>query len=68
VLFGASGKWHPISTAPFNRDLEIRVTGERGPQRIPFPCRRDDEGWINVDLGTRVELDAVDWRVWPDGA
>jgi hypothetical protein len=68
MLFGGSAKWHPISTAPFNRVLEIRVAGDRGPRPVPFPCRRDDDGWINVDLGTRIELDAVDWRLWSDGA
>jgi hypothetical protein len=69
VLFGGSGKWHPISTAPFRRDLEVRVAGDHGPQRVPFPCRRDNDGWMNADLGIRVELvDAVDWRIWPDGA
>jgi len=68
VLFGGSGKWHPISTAPFRRDLEVRIAGDHGLRRIPFPCRRDDHGWINADLGIRVELDPVDWRIWPDGA
>lgn len=68
MLFDGSGKWHPISTAPFNRLLEVRIAGEHGTRRIPFPCRRDDSGWINADLGVRVEIDPIDWRVWPDGA
>ena len=67
MRFAGSHDWHPISTAPFNRVLEIRVAGDHGPRRIPFPCRRDNEGWINVDLGTRVELDAVEDALGPNG-
>ncbi len=63
-----SRDWHPISTAPFNRDLELRVAGSSGPRSIPFPCRREADGWINADLGVRIELDPVEWRPWLDGA
>jgi hypothetical protein len=64
-LFGGPPGWHPISTAPFNRDLQIRVIGDHGLQVIPFPCRQVTSGWINSDLGVRVELEPVEWRAWP---
>ncbi len=68
MLLDSQRTWHPISTAPFNRDLEVCVAGDHGPRHIPFPCRRETDGWINADLGIRVELDPIDWRAWPDGA
>ena len=32
--------WHEISTAPFNRDLELTVAEADGPRTMAFPCRR----------------------------
>ena len=47
--------WHPISTAPHNQDLEIRLFDENALIKLPFPCRRTNASdWINTDLGTRV--------------
>jgi hypothetical protein len=38
--------WHPISTAPFNQNLELRLRkGER--RSIPFPCRQTRDSWVN---------------------
>ncbi len=57
--------WHPISTAPHNQDLEIRALDETGLVAIPFPCKRTNASdWINTDLGTRVHMQPVRWRVW----
>jgi hypothetical protein len=54
--------WHPISTAPYNQDLEIRALSENGSVAIPFPCRRTNASdWINTDLGTRVYMRPVRW-------
>jgi hypothetical protein len=56
--------WHPVSTAPHNQDLEIRVLDENALIKLPFPCRRNNASeWSNADLGTRVYV--VRWRVWP---
>lgn len=58
-------RWHPISTAPCNRDLELRIVEERETTTLPFPCRRTNKGdWINVDLGIRTTIQPVSWRVW----
>ncbi len=64
VLHWHWSHWHPISTAPFNRDLELRVL-ERREVTLPFPCRHVNGGeWINVDLGTPIQIKPVSWRVW----
>jgi len=45
--------WHPISTAPNNHDLELKVLDGASPVVLPFPCRRTNAGaWINADLET----------------
>jgi len=60
--------WHPISTAPFNQDLELHIAEGGAILTLEFPCRRTNVGdWINADLGTRVEIHPVEWRVWQHG-
>jgi hypothetical protein len=57
--------WRPISTAPHNQDLEIGVLDEKTLIELPFPCRRNNASeWINTDLGTRVYVQPVRWRIW----
>jgi hypothetical protein len=57
--------WRLISTAPFNRDLELRAASGLG-LCLPFPCRQTRSGWVNSDLGTRVAVEPTHWRVWPE--
>ena len=60
--------WHPISTAPCNRDLEVRVVEGSETGTLPFPCRHLNAGeWINADLGTRILIAPTEWRVWQHG-
>lgn len=57
--------WHPISTAPFNQDLDVRVVENGEAITLPFPCRHTNDGkWLNVDLGTHIKIEPVAWRVW----
>ena len=57
-------RWRPISTAPYNRDLELRLE-KGGGMTAPFPCRHLNGGeWINVDLGTRMRMRPISWRIW----
>ena len=57
-------RWRPMSTAPYNRNLELRVDEGSG-KTAPFPCRHLNGGeWINVDLGTRTRIHPISWRVW----
>ena len=36
--------WHPISTAPNNHDLELKVLDGASPVVLPFPCPRTNAG------------------------
>jgi lipoprotein-anchoring transpeptidase ErfK/SrfK len=57
--------WRPISTAPHNQDLELRVVDEDTSATVSFPCRRTNAGvWINADLGTRLQIEPIAWRLW----
>ena len=42
--------WQPISTAPYERDLELAVMDKDEPHALVFPCRRVAGGWINAEL------------------
>jgi hypothetical protein len=64
--FNGDLDWRLISTAPYNRDVELRLGDRRMPFRLPFPCRHTNHGWINSDLGTRVNIEPTHWRVWPE--
>jgi hypothetical protein len=57
--------WHPISTVPYNQDVQLRVVEGTKTISLQFPCRRTNaEEWINADLHTRLEIQPVEWRVW----
>ena len=57
--------WHPISTAPNNHDLELKVLDGALPVVLPFPCRRTNAGeWINADLETGIDIQPTKWRPW----
>ena len=57
--------WHPISTTPHNQALEMRALEENGLFAIPFSCQQTNANeWINTDLGTRVYMRPVRWRIW----
>jgi nucleotide-binding universal stress UspA family protein len=57
--------WHPISTAPCNQSLELRVAEGDDIVTVEFPCCRTNENeWINADLGTQVHFHPVQWRIW----
>ena len=58
-------RWHPASTAPYNQDLELRVSEDGTTTTMPFPCRQTNEDeWINVDLGVPLQIQPVEWRAW----
>src|SRR5262249_11270064 len=49
--------WHPISTAPANHDLELKLLDGASTIILPFPCRRTNAGeWINADLETSINI------------
>ena len=57
--------WHPISTAPCNQEAELRISEEGAILTLEFPCLQTNAGeWIDVDLGTRIDIKPVEWRIW----
>ncbi len=56
--------WHPISTAPFDHDLELAVIDNNGTRALCFACRRILGGWIKSDSRCPIELRPTHWRDW----
>jgi hypothetical protein len=68
ALHFRSHPWHPISTAPCNRVVELRVRDGRAISTLEFPCRQTNAGdWINCDFGTPINIQPVEWRAWQHG-
>jgi hypothetical protein len=70
-MFGTGGlivttmEWEPISTAPFDRDLELAVFDKTGTvQALVFPCRRILGGWMDSSTKNRIEVYPTHWREW----
>jgi hypothetical protein len=58
--------WQPISTAPFDHDLELAVRDGGGLHFLVFPCRRILGGWVKAATMERVCVCATHWRHWSD--
>jgi len=56
--------WEPISTAPFDRDLELAVIERGEVHALVFPCRRILSGWVNAETKQRIEVYPTHWREW----
>jgi hypothetical protein len=68
ALHFRSHPWHPISTAPCNRGVELRVREGTAISTLEFPCRQTNAGdWINCDFGTPISIQPVEWRAWQHG-
>jgi hypothetical protein len=59
--------WQPISTAPYERDLELAVIDNVETHALVFPCRRTLSGWVNSENQGRVDLRPTHWRFWEAG-
>lgn len=57
--------WQKISSAPFDRDLELAVIDSDGPHALVFACRRISGGWINAQTRERLDVRPTHWRDWP---
>ncbi len=57
-------QWELISSAPYDRNLELAVIERDGPHALAFPCRRIDSGWINAETKQRVDVRPTHWREW----
>ena len=58
--------WHPISTAPFNRDLQLSVIENGEAYALVFPCRRTANGWLTASTGRVVDVRPTHWRHWSE--
>lgn len=56
--------WEPISTAPFDRDLELAVVEKGEAHALVFPCRRLLHGWVNAETGQQIEVHPTHWQEW----
>ena len=61
---GQMQEWQPVSTAPFDRDLELAVMSADGPHALVFPCRRLLHGWVKSDTRERIDVQPTHWREW----
>ncbi len=57
-------EWKPISTAPFDRDLEVAVINYDSTHALAFPVRRILGSWINAETKERIEVHPTHWREW----
>ena len=62
--FGSVTQWEPISSAPFDRDLELAVIGRDGEHALVFPCRRILRGWIDATTKQWIVVSPSHWREW----
>jgi len=56
--------WQPISTAPFDRDLELAVLEGADTHALLARCRRASYGWVNAVTGKPVDVNPTHWREW----
>jgi hypothetical protein len=54
--------WQPISTAPFDRDLELAVIDRGEIHALVFPCRHILGGWVHAETKRRIEVYPTHWR------
>jgi hypothetical protein len=58
--------WQPISTVPFDRDLELAVLDKDEPHALVFACRQILGGWINAKSNERIDVRPTHWREWAE--
>ena len=56
--------WQQVSTAPFDRDLELAVIDDDGAHALVFPCRRILNGWMKMETKERLDVRPTHWREW----
>ena len=57
--------YQPISSAPFDRDLELAVIDYDGVHALVFPCRRILGGCMNAESKVKLYgLRPTQWREW----
>jgi len=59
--------WETITTAPYDRDLELAVIEGDHVHSLVFACRRAPSGWVRVATCERVFINPTHWRLWQKG-
>jgi hypothetical protein len=59
--------WEPITSAPYDDELELAVIDGDGEHCLVFPCRRTLGGWLNAETGARIDVRPTHWRAWNSG-
>ena len=58
--------WQQVSTAPFDRDIELAVIDDDGAHALVFACRRSLNGWMKVETKERLDVRPTHWREWQE--
>lgn len=61
---GSELDWETISTAPYDRDLELAVIEKDRVYAVVFACRRTARGWVKIPSMERVVVSPTHWRLW----
>jgi hypothetical protein len=56
--------WEPVSTAPFDRDVEGAFIYSDRTHTLAFPCRRVLGGWINGNTRQPIMVHPTHWQEW----
>jgi hypothetical protein len=56
--------WNPITSAPFERDIELAVLDQNGEHSVTFACRRSAEGWLSARSNRPIDIRPTHWRQW----
>jgi hypothetical protein len=56
--------WETISTAPYDRDLEIAVIEGDHLHPLVFACRRAPGRWLRATTHQRILVNPTHWRLW----
>ena len=59
--------WQLVSTAPYDRVLELAVIDRGGEHALIFPCRRIGiDTWIDALTRRLIEVQPTHWREWSE--
>jgi len=59
-------KWLPVSNAPSDVDLEVCVIDAGVVHALVFPCRKSGNGWVDVAMRNRIDIEPTHWRKWDE--
>jgi hypothetical protein len=57
--------WHPIASAPFDRDIQVSVIEKGEVHALVVRCRRTQNGWLRASSREQLFIDPTHWREGP---